>query len=76
MVRSGHGSLRWLINFKNLEAELAKWNEFSVLTISINLEYRPGKKHCNANGLLRRQCTNCNREEDNSSLNDVELDGV
>ena len=50
LVRSDHGSLRWLINFKNLEGqlhELARWNE-SLGTYNFTREYRPGKQHSNA----------------------------
>lgn len=58
-VRTDHGSLRWLMNFKNLEGQLARWNEL-LGTYNFSLEYRPGKLHTNADGLSRRPCQSCN----------------
>lgn len=58
MVRTDHGSLEWLINFKNLEGQLATWNE-SHGTYNVTLEHRPWKQHGNAVGMSRHPCTNC-----------------
>ena len=54
-VRSDHGALRWLLNFKNPEAQLARW--FEILgSYDFVIEHRAGLKHGNADGLSRRPC--------------------
>ncbi len=57
-VRTDHGSLRWLCNFKNPEAQLARWLEV-LSTFNMELEYRPGSKHVNADALSRKPCRQC-----------------
>jgi hypothetical protein len=52
-VRTDHGSLRWLFSFKNPEGQLARWLEV-LSRFDLDIEYRPGKKHQNADGLSRR----------------------
>ena len=53
-VRTDHGSLRWLFKFKskNPEGPLARWWEF-LSNFDLELEYRPGRCHQNADGLSR-----------------------
>ena len=65
-VRSDHGSLRWLLNFKNPEGQTARW--LSILgKYDFEVEYRPGAKHLNSDGLSRRpcaeECKKCDRAE-------------
>jgi len=62
-VRTDHGSLRWLCNFKNPEGQLARWLEV-LANFHLKLEYRPGKRHQNADGLSRRPCKQCGRWEE------------
>lgn len=54
-IRTDHASLRWLINFKNLEGQLCRW-----INILENYDYeivhRPGRTHGNADALSRRPC--------------------
>lgn len=57
------GSLRWLCNFKNPEGQLARWMEV-LESYDIELEYRPGRSHQNADGLSWNPCKQCGREED------------
>ena len=52
-VRTDHGSLRWLFNFKNPEQQLARWLEVCA-SFDLVIEHRAGKKHQNADGLSRR----------------------
>ena len=61
-VRTDHGSLRWLFSFKNPEGQLARWLEV-LSSFDLDIEYRPGKKHQNADGLSRRPCRQCGRWE-------------
>ena len=62
LLRTDHGSLTWLTNFREPEGQLARWleclQEFSFQTI-----HRPGKKHTNADSLSRRPCSQCGCEE-------------
>ena len=61
LLRTDHGSLRWLTNFKECEGMLARW----LLVLSgfhFRIEHRPGVKHVNADALSRlRKCprTDC-----------------
>ncbi|KAK3740332.1 hypothetical protein QZH41_000887 [Actinostola sp. cb2023] len=59
LVRTDHGALRWLINFKNPEGQLARWLEF-LGTYDLTIEHRSGVKHGNADALSRRPCEDCN----------------
>lgn len=61
LVRSDHGSLRWLFNFKNPEGQLARWLE-TLATYDFKIEHRAGRIHSNADALSRRPCceTGCN----------------
>ena len=58
LVRTDHGALRWLLNFKNPEGQLARWLE--VLGVyDLTIEHRSGVKHANADALSRRPCIDC-----------------
>ena len=61
-VRTDHGSLRWLKNFKNPEGQLARWMEV-LSSFHLLIEYRAGKRHQNADGLSRIPCRQCGRQE-------------
>ena len=58
-IRTDHGALTWLTNFKNPEGQLARWLEI-LGTYNYTIKYRAGLKHNNADGLSRRPCENCN----------------
>lgn len=61
-VRSDHGALRWLMNFKNPEGQTARWIE--ILGIyDLEVEHHQGQIHGNADGLSRHPCTNCSHCE-------------
>ena len=57
-VRTDHGSLRWLMNFKNPEGQLARWIEV-LSTYDMKITHRAGRRHTNADGLSRRPCKQC-----------------
>ena len=61
-VRTDHAALRWVLNFKNPEGQLARWLEV-ISQYDLVIQHRPGGKHANADGLSRRQCKQCGREE-------------
>ena len=54
-VRSDHGSLRWLMNFKICEGQLARFMEL-LAAYDFTIEFRPGISHKNADSLSRRPC--------------------
>ena len=52
-ARTDHGSLRWLMNFKNPEGQVARWLEV-LSTFSMATEHRSGRLHGNADGVSRK----------------------
>lgn len=52
ILRTDHNSLIWLLNFKNIEGQLARWIE-ELSQYNIILQHRPGKYHSNADALSR-----------------------
>lgn len=52
LLRTDHGSLRWIFNFKDPQEQIARWLE--VLTqFNFEIQHREGKKHQNADALSR-----------------------
>ena len=49
-VRTNHNSLIWLMRFKNIEGQLARWIE-ELLNYDMELLYRAGRDHGNAHGM-------------------------
>jgi len=67
VVRIDHISLRWLMSFKNLEEQLARWLE-RIQQYDFEIIYRGDKSHGNADRLSRRPCVEmscsyCNKTE-------------
>ena len=54
-IRTDHGSLRWLLKFKNPEGQIARWLE-TLASYQFEIEHRPGRLHGNADALSRRPC--------------------
>jgi len=52
LVRTDHNSLIWLLSFKNIEGQLARWIE-ELSVYSMIIQHRPGKYHVNADALSR-----------------------
>ncbi|CAC5389689.1 Retrovirus-related Pol polyprotein from transposon 297 [Mytilus coruscus] len=75
LVRIDHGALRWLMNFKNPEGQMARW--LGVLgTYDFEIQHRAGRIHSNADALSRRpclvtSCTYCTRIETKSKSEDL-----
>ena len=61
-IRTDHGSLRWLVTFKDPEGQLARWHEV-LGEYQYNVIHRAGRVHGNADGLSRRPCVQCGRLE-------------
>lgn len=70
LVRTDHGSLTWLLNFKHPEGQMARW--FQTLgEYDLTIKYREGKSHGNADGMSRRpcgQCKYCERQEERERI--------
>ena len=69
IVRTDHGSLRWLMNFKNPEGQVARWLEV-LSTYIFTVEHRPGRLHGNADSLSRKPAGQCADDIDDN--NDTE----
>jgi hypothetical protein len=59
-LRTDHGSLSWLRNFKEPEGQLARWLE-RLQELDFDVVHRPGKAHQNADSLSRLPCRQCGR---------------
>ena len=69
IVRTDHGSLRWLMNFKNPEGQVARWHEV-LSSYEFDILHRPGRQHRNADGMSRIPCKQCGRVDED----EVEFD--
>ena len=75
LLRTDHGALRWLCNFKEPEGQLARWLEV-LGTYDFNIQHRPGRQHGNADALSRLPCLQCGRlesGEDMAEQDDVDV---
>jgi hypothetical protein len=53
LLRTDHGSLRWLFEFKDPRGQVARWLEV-LAQYDFDIEHRAGYKHANADGMSRR----------------------
>ncbi|MEW8546534.1 MAG: reverse transcriptase domain-containing protein [Candidatus Thiodiazotropha sp.] len=72
VVRTDHGSLQWLMRFKNCEGQIARWIE-TLSAYTFTFVHRAGRVHNNADSMSRRPCYNnhckyCDRYERRYSL--------
>lgn len=74
LVRSDHSSLRWIMNFKNPNHQLARWLE-ELRQYVFEVQYRPGSKHCNADALSRLPTANCPHYRANVELSELPCKG-
>ena len=59
LLRTDHAALRWLLNFKNPEEQIARWIE-RLQSYEFEIQHRKGEQHKNADALSRRPCnTEC-----------------
>jgi hypothetical protein len=64
LIRTDHGSLRWLFNFKDPEGQIARWLEV-LSEYDFEIQHRQGRSHQNADSLSRiicAQCPQCKRD--------------
>ena len=59
-LRTDHGSLTWLQQFKNPEGQLARWLE-RLQEFDFDIVHRKGNQHTNADSLSRLPCHQCGR---------------
>ena len=59
-LRTDHGSLTWLRNFKEPEGQLARWLE-RLQELDFEVVHRRGTAHGNADSLSRLPCRQCGR---------------
>ena len=72
IIRTDHSALRWLLNFRHPEGQIARWIE-GLQQYDFTIEHRPGVKHGNADALSRRpcwrdSCKHCERLESQEEL--------
>ena len=65
VLRTDHGSLSWLWNFRNPEGQLARWLE-QLQEYDFTIVHRRGRKHGNADAMSRIPCVQCGRESHES----------
>ena len=53
VIRTDHGSLAWLLNFKEPQGQLARWMEY-IYQFNFHITHRAGSKHGNADALSRQ----------------------
>jgi len=51
-IRTDHQALKWLFTLKDPKGRIARWIEI-LSTYTFDIEYRPGKKHANADAMSR-----------------------
>ncbi|GBL58161.1 Retrovirus-related Pol polyprotein from transposon 297 [Araneus ventricosus] len=56
LLRTDHASLRWLLNFKEPEVQIARWIQ-RLQEYDFEIQHRKGTSHGNADALSRRPCT-------------------
>ena len=69
-LRTDHGSLVWIRNFKEPEGQLARRLE-RLQEYNFTVVHRQGLRHCNADALSRVPCRQCGRDEDIEAENTV-----
>lgn len=66
LIRTDHGALRWLLNFKDPQGQVARWIEV-LDTYSYEIQHRPGVRHGNADAMSRGPCRQCGQEHETES---------
>jgi hypothetical protein len=66
-LRTDHSALTWLMSFRNLEGQTARWIQ-CLQEYNFTSEHRQGRKHNNADALSRRPC-----QEESMHCNNVEM---
>ena len=65
LLRTDHGSLTWLQNFREPEGQLARWLE-RLQELDFQIVHRRGRKHTNVDALSHLPCRQCGRDDHES----------
>ena len=71
ILRTDHGSLTWLTNFREPEGQLARWLE-RLQEYTFKVINRRERKHNNADALSLMPCQQCGRENHDDYSNEVD----
>ena len=71
-LRTDHGSLTWLQNFKNPEGQLARWIT-KLQEYDFTILHRKSSQHTNADALSWLPCSQCGRHSSDSPIGVVSL---
>ena len=76
IIRTDHGSLTWLLNFKEPQGQLARWMEY-VFQFRFRIVHCDGKKHGNADVLSQQTSgeTQCSSYQPKVALQDLPCGG-
>lgn len=55
LIRCDHQPLKWIFSLRDPNGQVARWLE-QLASYDFTIEYRPGKKHTNADGMSRCIC--------------------
>jgi hypothetical protein len=73
-LRTDHSALIWLMNFKNLEGQTARWVQ-RLQEYNFTSKHREGRKHKNADALSRwpcqEECTHCHKVEVRADIKQI-----
>ena len=58
LIRTDHGALKYLFNFKDSQGQMARWLQV-LHTYRFNIEHMAGRKHGNADAMSRGPCRQC-----------------
>ena len=61
-LRTDHAALKWILNFKNPEGQVARWLE-AMSEFQSEIVHQAGLKHNYADVLLRKPCKQCEKKE-------------
>ena len=61
-IRTDHGALRWHVNFREPQGQMARWLQV-IGEYDYAIEHQAGRSHGNADGLSRKQCSQCWRND-------------
>ena len=75
-LRTDHSALTWLLSFKNLEGQVARWVQ-RLQEYNFTSEHRKGRNHSNADALSRRpcpdECSHCTKVEEKERVATVRV---
>ena len=72
ILRSYHGSLVWVRNFKEPKGQLARWLE-KLEEYTFTIVHRRGTLHSNADAMSRIPCRQCGRVSHTKDSNNEEI---